>query len=180
MDEELQATFTELGSAITGIEEKLQPLLQLPLKQLSAQLSHKENAKLHVTLGYAINALYFMFLKTQGVAPMEHPVKEELARIRGYIQKVQEMEKGKAKPKSKIDVAASQRFIKNALASGSAARQEKQLGTSKGSPAKSSSAKGKGKAKAGSSKRDAASAGMGGGANSTKKRQKQKKGKKKR
>lgn len=45
-------------------------------------MSPKDAAKHNLQLAYGLTSLYYMFLRTQGVAPANHPVKAELDRIR--------------------------------------------------------------------------------------------------
>ena len=54
------------------------------------------NAKLRIAMAYGISSLYYMLLRTQGENPLQHPVKGELDRIKGYVQKTQKVrgEKG--------------------------------------------------------------------------------------
>jgi exosome complex protein LRP1 len=53
------------------------------------------NAKLRIAMAYGIGSLYYMLLRTQGENPLQHPVKGELDRIKGYVQKAQKVRGGK-------------------------------------------------------------------------------------
>ena len=57
--------------------------------------------------------MFGVYLATHGVSPKEHSVKQELERIRVYVNRVKEIT-GKKKA-SKLDSGAASRFVKNAL-----------------------------------------------------------------
>lgn len=97
-------------------------------KQLEAFLTEKrrdqegktplEKARLQLTLAHAINALFYMFLKTQGVTPEEHPVTEELRRLELYLKKVDEAEAklhGSSVRPTSVDVEAAGRLLAEVL-----------------------------------------------------------------
>lgn len=71
-----------------------------------------------MTLAHAINALFYMFLKTQGVTPEEHPVTEELRRLELYLKKVDEAEAklhGSSVRPTSVDVEAAGRLLAEVL-----------------------------------------------------------------
>ncbi|ETW05119.1 hypothetical protein, variant [Aphanomyces invadans] len=69
---------------------------------------------------YSINALLYVLLKVQGVSSKDGrqtQVKQELDRVKGYVQKIkysEEMAKGR---KTRVDAEAAGRFINHALSS---------------------------------------------------------------
>jgi hypothetical protein len=86
-----------------------------------------EAADLDLSLAYAINTLFWMYLRVQGVAPADHPVTLELKRIREYMERLKAAkaeaagggEAGAAAAskaqQSKLNIEAAQRFIKAGL-----------------------------------------------------------------
>ena len=78
--------------ALGAVEEKLSPLLSEAPEDVRARLSPLEHAKLELTLAYAMNSLFWMYLATQGKKPSEHPVRAEMARIKEYMQKIKRLE----------------------------------------------------------------------------------------
>ncbi|KAB0350737.1 hypothetical protein FD754_015594 [Muntiacus muntjak] len=71
------------------------------------------SAKVDLVFAYTFNSMFWVYLATQGVNPKEHPVKQELERIRVYMNRVNEItDKKKA---GKLDRGAASRFVKNAL-----------------------------------------------------------------
>jgi len=116
-EEEVLAVLTNLDSTLSDIERHLGPLMEklVLLKDVSAQISHLENAKLYAGLAYTLNTLFFMYLKTQGVSPATHPVKPELARVQRYIEKIQSVAQKPQPNPTKLDKGAVGRFIRAAL-----------------------------------------------------------------
>eukprot|EP01116_Phalansterium_solitarium_P004512 TRINITY_DN15538_c0_g1_i1.p1 TRINITY_DN15538_c0_g1~~TRINITY_DN15538_c0_g1_i1.p1 ORF type:complete len:176 (-),score=35.19 TRINITY_DN15538_c0_g1_i1:68-595(-) len=109
--EELRSTLDDFDSAIAKIESTLSPFLEIPLVESTKGLTPQEHAKLYVALVYAIDSLFFLYLKSQGISTSNHAVKEELERVRLYMQKVKELGTKPAEPNMKLNVAAANRFI---------------------------------------------------------------------
>jgi len=51
-------------------------------------------AKLDLAKSYTLNSLYYMYLKTQGVNTQAHQVRRELDRVKKFMMKAAELEKG--------------------------------------------------------------------------------------
>ncbi|KAB0362991.1 hypothetical protein FD755_002187 [Muntiacus reevesi] len=62
------------------------------------------------SLAYILNSMFGVYLATCGVSPKEHPKKQELERIRVYMNRVKEIT-GKKKT-SELDSGAALRFVK--------------------------------------------------------------------
>lgn len=125
---EWEKLVTNLESSVGEIEQHLQYVKDAPsLPEVRSQLGQLENAKLHSALAYTLDSLFFMYLRTRGVNPADHPVKTELDRIKKYIGKInraskagENATKGKAPtasspPAARVDRAAAARFISSAL-----------------------------------------------------------------
>jgi hypothetical protein len=69
--------------------------------------------------------IYQVYLRAQGKNPKEHPINREVERIKGYIQKIQKMERKKEARKrlkvylmlanATINAEAAKKFVRNAL-----------------------------------------------------------------
>ena len=72
-----------------------------------------------LVVAHAATALVCLHLRTAGIAPTEHPVATDVARVSKYVEKVRaEHERGAEvdeKPKAAIDVGAASRFIEHAI-----------------------------------------------------------------
>merc|ERR1712205_219242 len=88
VDAELGSQIAALDYGLDGIEKSLAPFFARPLKDAVAELPPLEAAKLHVVGAFAINTLFYIYLKTQGVSPADHPVKDEMERVKGYFKKI--------------------------------------------------------------------------------------------
>jgi hypothetical protein len=139
------ATFEGFNDQFASVVATLEPLLQRPLKEVLAELgaeNHEGGARLHASLAYALDALFFMLLRAQGVDPAAdaeaddsekggggpHAIMNELRRVKTYIKKVSDAAAGKTpdttkaakfatqKPPRRLDGGAASRFVKGALA----------------------------------------------------------------
>ncbi|XP_068597525.1 nuclear nucleic acid-binding protein C1D [Brachionichthys hirsutus] len=97
-------------SAVTAMLEKL---ISMPRNELEQKLDPLEQAKLDLMSAYTLNSLFWMYLVTRGVNPREHGIKQELERIRTYMNKVKEI--GDKKKAARLDKGAAARFVRNAL-----------------------------------------------------------------
>ncbi|KAM9946739.1 hypothetical protein ACTFIY_002671 [Dictyostelium cf. discoideum] len=118
---DIKQDITNFENVLDKLESQLEPFFKVPLKEHQASLTPIENAKLNITVAYALNSLFFMYLQTQGVSPHDHPVKTELDRIKPYILKLKnltnENSNNTEENKPKVDSEAVKRMISNTLSS---------------------------------------------------------------
>ncbi|KAK6180986.1 hypothetical protein SNE40_008939 [Patella caerulea] len=128
---ELKGKLAALDTSLTGLESSLEPLLKTSLSEMSSKLEPLDCAKMDLVAAYAINSLFWVYLNVNGINPKEHPIKQELDRIRGYMSRVKEIQDKAKAPK--LDKEASKRFVKSALWQAALKKalpeQEKQIGT---------------------------------------------------
>ena len=98
-----------VDEAITAVDKYLEPLLAIPPEELAQKLGHVEHAKLNAGLAYAINTLYFVYLRTVGVDTASHGVRKELDRVKSYITKIKKSLAKQDKRKEAIDKGAASR-----------------------------------------------------------------------
>ncbi|XP_060579171.1 nuclear nucleic acid-binding protein C1D-like, partial [Ruditapes philippinarum] len=110
---ELRGKVAAFDSSLNNVENEFEPLLKLSQIELNAKLSNLEKAKLDLVAAYSINSLFWMYLNVCGVNPKDHGIKQELDRIRSYMNRVKEIQDKEKAPK--IDVSASKRMVKSAL-----------------------------------------------------------------
>mmetsp|Transcript_9594 Transcript_9594/g.14378 ORF Transcript_9594/g.14378 Transcript_9594/m.14378 type:complete len:125 (+) Transcript_9594:32-406(+) len=113
--EEVLESFDELEEAVKKIEDHIKKIGKFPLKQLSNSIAPLESAKLHGSLAFALDSLFFMYLKTQGVSTKDHPIKKELDRIKKYIRKIENASKKEEPTGRRIDKKAAARFIQSGM-----------------------------------------------------------------
>ncbi|KAM8946572.1 nuclear nucleic acid-binding protein C1D [Pelodytes ibericus] len=99
--------------SVGSVNEMLKQMMSVSRTELLQRIDPLEQAKLDLVSAYTLNSLFWIYLTTQGVNPKEHPVKEELERIRSYMNRVKEITD--RKKAARLDKGAAQRFIKHAL-----------------------------------------------------------------
>ncbi|SJX60624.1 related to nuclear regulator [Sporisorium reilianum f. sp. reilianum] len=128
-------TLAALSASFTDLTSTLQPLLAHNYEQLNAALQANsastdnaddelhgrlDAARMQVSVAYVLMDLVWILLKTKGVDTTNHPVMQELERVKSYfgkIKRVQENEGEKAEEKgARVDRSAAGRFIRAALA----------------------------------------------------------------
>ena len=125
LPEEMIQVFYNYHETLKSVENLLQPYLNLPLDEMYDALTPIEQAKSELITAYAVNALYWSFLTTQGIKLEGHPLKKEMERIQMYMRKVKLVEsslKNERPPTGHnpptyqtIDKYAADRFIKRNL-----------------------------------------------------------------
>ncbi|XP_020777184.1 nuclear nucleic acid-binding protein C1D [Boleophthalmus pectinirostris] len=110
---EIDEQLTGFDTAVSSVKSMLDTLISMPRNDLLQKLDPLEQAKLDLMSVYTLNSLFWMYLVTQGINPREHGIKQELERIRTYMNKVKEItDKKKA---ARLDKGAASRFLRNAL-----------------------------------------------------------------
>nr|XP_044993437.1 nuclear nucleic acid-binding protein C1D [Jaculus jaculus]XP_044993438.1 nuclear nucleic acid-binding protein C1D [Jaculus jaculus] len=110
---EIHECLSTFESAVGAVGDMLNTTMSASRSELLQKLDPLEQAKVDLVSAYTLNSMFWVYLATQGVNPKEHPVKQELERIRVYMNKVKEItDKRKA---AKLDRGAAARFVKNAL-----------------------------------------------------------------
>ncbi|GAA6018440.1 hypothetical protein JCM11491_006998 [Sporobolomyces phaffii] len=129
-DPALVETLSTLSTQLDSLSTSLEPLLKVPYADLIAQQDDPlVKAKLDVLVSYALHDLIWIYLKTSGVEPANHPVMQEIERLKGYFAKLKSAESGHPpagtpskvhttdKRRMQIDKQAASRFINHAIAS---------------------------------------------------------------
>ncbi|XP_075412162.1 nuclear nucleic acid-binding protein C1D [Tenrec ecaudatus] len=110
---EIHDYLSAFETSIGAVEEMLKTMMSVSRNELLQKLDPLEQAKVDLVSAYTLNSMFWVYLATQGVNPKEHPVKQELERIREHMNRVKEItDKKKA---GKLDKGAAARFVKNAL-----------------------------------------------------------------
>lgn len=130
-------TLTALSSTFTELTTILQPLQAHNYEQLNAALQANSSAsekaaedelhgrldaaRMQVSVAYVLMDLVWILLKVKGVDPTNHPVMQELERVKSYFGKIKRVQEQEKEPEqqhngSKVDKSAAGRFIRAALA----------------------------------------------------------------
>ncbi|KAM4591569.1 nuclear nucleic acid-binding protein C1D isoform 1-T2 [Odontesthes bonariensis] len=110
---EIDEQLTSFDSSVTAVKTMLDKLMSMSRNDQLQKLDPLDQAKLDLMSAYTLNSLFWMYLVTKGVNPREHGIKQELERIRTYMNRVKEItDKKKA---ARLDKGAASRFVRNAL-----------------------------------------------------------------
>lgn len=82
-DPALLETLSELSDQLDALKTSIEPLLKVPFADLVSNDEHPPlaKAKLDVLVSYALHDLIWVYLKTSGVDPTNHPVMQEIVRF---------------------------------------------------------------------------------------------------
>eukprot|EP00039_Didymoeca_costata_P025764 m.14190 g.14190 ORF g.14190 m.14190 type:complete len:188 (+) comp5033_c0_seq2:302-865(+) len=110
-------TLKRFQEALDGTSEELGALLNTPIAELRKQSAGPlEAAELDLSFAFAINSLFWTYIRLCGDDPKDHPVNRELVRIKEYMKKVQQLKSPPEEPNLRVDKGAAKRFVKAALA----------------------------------------------------------------
>ncbi|XP_051946319.1 nuclear nucleic acid-binding protein C1D isoform X2 [Xyrauchen texanus] len=110
---EIEENLNDFESSVSSVQNVVQTLVSVSRSDRLLKLDPLDQAKLDLMSVYALNSMFWMYLVTQGVNPKDHGIKQELERIRTYMNKVKEItDKRKA---AHLDKDAASRFVRNAL-----------------------------------------------------------------
>lgn len=71
--------------------QKIHDVLDQALKADTSQFSLKDRVDFDLFLTYALNTLYWMYLRTKGQDPNSNDVKNQLSRIKEYMIKAKQV-----------------------------------------------------------------------------------------
>ncbi|KAJ8360310.1 hypothetical protein SKAU_G00168350 [Synaphobranchus kaupii] len=110
---EIAESLTGFDSSIGSVNKMVDTMISLSKNEVLQKLDPLEQAKLDLMSAYALNSLFWVYLVTQGINPKDHGIKQELERIRTYMNKVKEITD--RKKAARLDRGAASRFVRNAL-----------------------------------------------------------------
>lgn len=96
---EADKLLSNFSTKLDEVEELLQPLLA-NLDTVRTASENKDDfdalslARLHITLCYTLNSLFCMYLRTQGVDPVSHPIMEHIDRAQDAFLRLRKVEAG--------------------------------------------------------------------------------------
>ena len=99
------------NDALDSISDALDPIIEKSaFSENREQLTAIEDAKLNVSLAFAVGSLYYMLLNASGGGPSgatNHPIHRELNEVKTRIQKIKELENGEVESSSKFSSTPS-------------------------------------------------------------------------
>jgi exosome complex protein LRP1 len=97
------------SEAISNIQKMIDEALLMKTEDMTVE----ERVKFDLFLVYAVNSLYFMYLKANGDDVSKHGIKHEMNRIKEAMQRNQQIKDKSLRPQINQDVA--KRFVKSGL-----------------------------------------------------------------
>ncbi|KAL5111134.1 Nuclear nucleic acid-binding protein C1D [Taenia crassiceps] len=87
------------------------------MKTSKIELSPIQRVQIELSLGYAMNALFFVYLRCHGLDVKDHPILKELERLTTCLKRCQNICSMRSSEisHSRLDKEASKRFVKRAL-----------------------------------------------------------------
>ncbi|XP_037672729.1 nuclear nucleic acid-binding protein C1D-like [Choloepus didactylus] len=108
---EIHEYLSAFENFIGAVDKMLKTMmLFLEISELLQKVDPLEQAKVNLVSAYTLNSMFWVYLTTQGVNTKEHPVKQQLKRIRVYVNRVKEITENKKV--GKVDRCAASRFVK--------------------------------------------------------------------
>ncbi|XP_066254324.1 nuclear nucleic acid-binding protein C1D [Euwallacea similis] len=109
-DKAIEVKLQNLHDSIQNIQKFLDTALEVD----TAEYSTKDKVDLDLFVTYALNTLYWMYLRTKGEDPNTHDVKNQLNRVKEYMIKAREAHE-RLTLRPKVDQAAVGRFVKHGI-----------------------------------------------------------------
>jgi exosome complex protein LRP1 len=101
----------ELLGNLNQVLIELNPILDDKIESILSKLDVIESAELLCLLSFAIDTLAFIYLKSNGINPKTHIVKQELDRCKRYFQKIGTFRVNEPEKKLQLDKEAANRFV---------------------------------------------------------------------
>ncbi|KAK3927542.1 Nuclear nucleic acid-binding protein C1D [Frankliniella fusca] len=107
-------SFKSIISKFHSSVDKIGETLELCCgRDVYADLSLEEKVEYDLFLSYSLNSLFWSYLRTQGVDPLNHSVKNELDRVRSYMTRAKQVHEKQSMPR--VDKEAAERFVTSGL-----------------------------------------------------------------
>ncbi|XP_043221415.1 nuclear nucleic acid-binding protein C1D-like isoform X1 [Amphibalanus amphitrite] len=110
---DLAVKLGEMDKALKNLEKSLDPFLSTPLEESYQSMTPLQRAKYDLVSAYAMNSLFWIYLRTRGEDTQEHGIKTELERLKTTMLRVKEIE-DKAKA-MRVDRPAAHRMVSKSL-----------------------------------------------------------------
>jgi len=111
--ESVQGALFDFHDAVSNVEDSLGQYFSKPLEELESSAEPLQKAKVELMAVFAANSLHWMYMCTRGEMPTQHPILDELTRVKKYMDRLKELEDRVKAPK--LDKQAAKNFIRNAL-----------------------------------------------------------------
>lgn len=121
----VQESLDDFSAKLDSLETALRPVLAA-LDDVRSGGSAEElpsimQARVDATLAYALNAMFCMYLRTQGQDPSSHPVRDEIERVRAAYVRIHSLsagEKGRPRKRKHAAIHAAEQELARVLSDG--------------------------------------------------------------
>ncbi len=92
--EEIEGRLGDVEEQLDAMIEAIQPVVEMGSAALLAEMEPLESARMQLSLAYAMNSLFQLYMRIQGGCPEDHPIHKDMERIVSYMDKVGAIEEG--------------------------------------------------------------------------------------
>jgi exosome complex protein LRP1 len=110
---ELVSSISKLQIQIDGVEKFLKMLCESDPDQVYNTLDAAGKAQHDLFVTYALNSLFWVYLRTKGRDAANHAVKSELGRVQEHMVRAKQLEDRALAPR--LDTDAAKRFVRGGL-----------------------------------------------------------------
>ncbi|EUB63735.1 Nuclear nucleic acid-binding protein C1D [Echinococcus granulosus] len=113
---EINELLVSFSGSIQGISDIIESYKEA-MKTNAIELPPMQRVQTELSLAYAMNALFFVYLRCHGVDAKDHPILKELERLTACLKRCQNIcsKQSSELSHSRLDKEASKRFVKRAL-----------------------------------------------------------------
>ncbi|KAK4469250.1 hypothetical protein MN116_006821 [Schistosoma mekongi] len=112
--EEISAQLVSFSEATDDVGQLVNKIGSFP-NDSSNEVSGLDTIKSDLSLCYAFNALFFMYLRCNGVETQSHPIMQELNRVMNALKRCRSLVEREGSARLTLDKEATTRFVKHAL-----------------------------------------------------------------
>ncbi|CAH8505632.1 exosome complex protein LRP1 [Schistosoma bovis] len=112
--EEISAQLVSFSEATDDVEQLVKKISNFS-NDSNTEVSDLDTIKTDLSLCYAFNALFFMYLRCNGVETQSHPIMQELDRVMNALKRCRSLVEREGSARLKLDKEATTRFVKHAL-----------------------------------------------------------------
>ncbi|PXF49050.1 Nuclear nucleic acid-binding protein C1D [Gracilariopsis chorda] len=115
--QQAQLALTKFSYAVEQLQRALRPVLSaidgLRSSSNEEELDAISRTRMHISLAYAVNSLFCMYLRTQGIDPATHPIAEEIVRVQDAFMRMRKVEAGESTSHKQLPKRDRRKHIAN-------------------------------------------------------------------
>ena len=107
LDDDLRRKLIDVSNSFNKINEAVEGVVST----CEADLNKLEQARRHLCLSYSLCSMFWIQLQLNGQDTNEHPIHQEMTRLKRYIDRLKEIETSALRRTHSIDAPAAKRMI---------------------------------------------------------------------